>query len=130
MVEAQQQPSFAFALLCQPEPEPEPGRPGTFPKWGPPPSPPNPRHSDLQFSFFPVKTESPPGMGRGDCCNKSGSLHPSTRSCLTSMRWCSVALWNQMQMKYIPRYHLMSLERYGGLERGGDRGQRQRKRKG
>lgn len=87
-----------------------------------PPPIPSPRHSDLQFSFFPMKTESPPRMGQNDCCNKSGSLHPSARSCLMSMRWCSGALSNQMQMKHIPRYHLISLEVYRELERGGDMG--------
>ena len=105
--------------------------------WGPPPNgvlPPslasNPRHSELWSSFFPMNTESPPRMGRDDCCNKTGSLHPSTRSRLMSTRWCSVALLNQMQMKYIPQYHLISFGRCRGLGRGGDMGQRQRKRRG
>lgn len=43
-------------------------------------------------------------------------------SSIMSMRWCSVALSNQMQMKHIPRYHLISLEVYRELERGGDMG--------
>ena len=90
----------------------------------------NPRHAELWSSFFPMNTESPPRMGRDDCGNKTGSLHSSIRSHLMSSRWCSVALSNQMQMKYIPQYHLISFGRCRELGRGGDMGQRERKRRG
>lgn len=45
-----------------------------------------------------------------DDCNKTGSLHPSTQRRLMNMQPAAPRPLSQMQMKHVPRYHLISWE--------------------